>query len=241
MPKQHFQFKDFLIAQDKCAMKVTTDACLFGAWCATQINKWNGPKEIVLDIGTGTGLLSLMAVQQNDVLIHAVELDKEAATQAQQNIEVTPWRDSIAVLQGDIKDMDFLKSYDIIICNPPFYENDLQSPEDKKNIAHHSQELTLKALSNVVARHLHSDGCCFLLLPYRRHEEAINICAQEELYIQSQVIVHPSASHAATRVMLQLVYDKVEEPQTSSLCIYDEHKNYTPAFTKLLQPYYLQL
>ncbi|MDP4263910.1 MAG: methyltransferase, partial [Bacteroidota bacterium] len=137
MANNYFQFKQFIIHQDRCAMKVTTDACLFGAWAAKRIRNSGDRTLNMLDIGTGTGLLSLMIAQQCDALIDAIEIDKVAAGQAEENVTSSPWKEKIRITQGDIK--YFAKSsssrYDIVICNPPFYENELVSPSHEKNIA----------------------------------------------------------------------------------------------------------
>src|SRR5882724_8546870 len=123
MANTYFQFKQFTIHQDRCAMKVTTDACLFGAWATVGIRKLAPEAKTILDIGSGTGLLSLMIAQQCDVLIDAVEIDKAAAAQAKENSTASPWKEKIMVIEGDIRYMARypINRYDIVICNPPFY------------------------------------------------------------------------------------------------------------------------
>jgi tRNA1Val (adenine37-N6)-methyltransferase len=119
-------------------MKVTTDACLFGAWVAKEINNEKILINNYLDIGTGTGLLSLMIAQKNSsVKIDSIEIDKEAAEQALENVNASSWKERINVIHADAKDFAFTKKYDLIVSNPPFYENELKSPDEKKNMAHH--------------------------------------------------------------------------------------------------------
>ena len=157
-------------------MKVTTDACLFGAWCAREIQKSlvqlikrdvPGPgvqkKLTLLDIGTGTGLLSLMIAQKNKILIDAVEIEKEAAEQAEKNAAASPWVNQLEVFHQDI--ISFKNDqYDFIVSNPPFYENELASPQQKKNIAHHSHLLTTAQLTEQIKYKLAPNGIFFLFV-----------------------------------------------------------------------------
>jgi len=123
-------------------MKVTTDACLFGSLLPTSSR--GGGIRNVLDIGTGTGLLSLMYAQKNhNARIDAIEIDEDAYQQAKENITASPWADRIEIFRGDAKEFNFPIQYDIIISNPPFYEKELMSDDAKKNIASHNEGLLL--------------------------------------------------------------------------------------------------
>src|SRR5689334_16561633 len=153
-----FRFKQFIIQQDKTAMKVTTDSCLFGAWLTNRLGESFG--QSVLDIGTGTGLLSLMFGQKNpNAIIDAIEIDAEAAQQAKENVEQSPWGERINVTNADIRRVaDTLPAYDIVICNPPFHENQLSSDSYQKNTAHHSTELSLEDLLRIIPGRLKEEG-----------------------------------------------------------------------------------
>ena len=119
MSNNYFQFKQFTIHQDKCAMKVCTDACLFGAFVANEIQD----KTInhILDIGAGTGLLSLMLAQKSNAAIDAVEIDKSTYEQAEENISQSSWKEKITVYNSGIADFYSNYKYDLIISNPPFF------------------------------------------------------------------------------------------------------------------------
>jgi len=150
-------------------MKVTTDGCLFGSLSPT-LSEGEGVLK-VLDIGTGTGLLALMFAQKNqNAFIDAIEIDKDAFEQAAENITASPWADRINIIHADARNYSFPQQYDIIISNPPFYENELKADDKKKNVAHHSDELSLAKLLIVIKNNLSPSGTFFLLLPYKRNK-----------------------------------------------------------------------
>jgi tRNA1Val (adenine37-N6)-methyltransferase len=235
MPNHYFQFKQFTIQQDRCAMKITTDACLFGAWIARQAATGR-----VLDIGTGTGLLSLMLAQQQEVLIDAVEIDAAAAEQAAANSASSPWAGRIQVVNDDIRNWHPTQRYDTIITNPPFYETDLKSADAGRNAAHHSSHLSLADLLQAVRNNITAEGRLFLLLPYNRLAAAIDLLMQFGFYCSHQLLVRQTPAHGFFRVMLccvlQLVETTIEE-----ITITEADRTYTVTFTQLLQPYYLYL
>ncbi|MET4758482.1 tRNA1(Val) (adenine(37)-N6)-methyltransferase [Endozoicomonas sp. NE40] len=151
----YFQFKQFRVDQDQCAMKVTMDACLFGALVDVE------ESQRILDIGTGTGLLSLMAAQRSSAHIDAVELDDDAARQARQNVAQSPWSDRITVTQSAIQQFfGAPDGYDTIICNPPFFENSLKAANDKRTMARHTESLSFSDLVQATSRLLHKKWYC---------------------------------------------------------------------------------
>lgn len=251
MANSYFQFKQFTIQQDRCAMKVTTDACLFGAWVAEEVNNVRkdsfGEKLIInncLDIGTGTGLLSLMLVQKNnEVLIDAIEIDKDAADQAKENAASSPWEKRIGVVNANVTGFSFKHKYDLIISNPPFYENELISANERKNLAHHNQNLTLKELLNLIKTNLNTDGCFFLLLPYKRNEEIKKLLKNQQLHVSKILFVRQSIKHDYFRIFVKgdLKTSAPQETEFHEISIWDENQQYTAAFIELLKEYYLYL
>lgn len=244
MSNSYFQFKQFTVNQDRCAMKVTTDGCLFGAWTAGQVSDEKLEVRNTLDIGTGTGLLSLMLAQKNpETIIDAIEIDPEAAEQARANVAASPWSDRINVIHGNAKDFTFTRKYDIILSNPPFYEKELKGDDDKKNTAHHDGGLLLPELLTIIKQQLAPRGRFYLLLPYKRNEEIKELLLRHQMQISQLVLVKQSTSHSYFRILIEgtLATDEPLSTIIDELSIKDERGQYSPEFTELLKEYYLYL
>jgi len=225
-------------------MKVTTDACLFGAWVAQEVESEKLKVESAIDIGTGTGLLALMLAQKNpEMEIDAIEIDKDAAEQANINVGSSPWKEQINILQGDVKAFSFEKEFDLIISNPPFYENEIRSATDSKNVAHHSENLTLKELLEIIKNNLSKTGSFFLLFPYKRNEEIKKLLKDHELSISKILFVRQSVKHDYFRIMLKGKLSDQENMETefNEMSIWDDSQQYTDEFKQLLKDYYLHL
>lgn len=238
MPRNsYFQFKKFTVQQDRCAMKVCTDACVFGAWAGTLSAKR------ALDIGTGTGLLSLMAAQRNQTAqIDAVEIDPQAAAQARENIADSPFADRIEVHQTPIQDFDPPHRYDSILINPPFFQSDLRSPDARINQAHHAASLTFPELLTAVARLLGVGGTWHVLLPpdesttLTKMAEVLGWTKEKELTLYHTFDRKPFRVMSTFRGTLASTQTTVSE----RLAIYEaDGKTHTLAFRELLQEFYL--
>ncbi|MFL5772788.1 MAG: tRNA1(Val) (adenine(37)-N6)-methyltransferase [Flavisolibacter sp.] len=275
MANSYFQFKQFIVQQDRCAMKVTTDGCLFGAWVAERMKSFSeltpsrmlrDAKEAqgalknplrslayplradeigiafqkLLDIGTGTGLLALMVAQKNNIHIDAIEIDSLAAQQAKENFASSPWKDRINIINQDVLEFKPEHRYEVIVSNPPFYENELFGPKQEKNIAHHSGGLLLADLFKVIKRKLNDNGKFFLLLPYKRHAEIKMLLEKEELFTHEKVLVRATAKHQPTRIMVMGGKEKSENEKESVMNI-KNGEEYSGEFISLLKDYYLHL
>jgi len=236
MSNPYFQFKQFRVDQHNAAMKVTTDACLFGAWVARQAALMPHLNNC-LDIGTGTGLLSLMIAQQSPAAIDAVEIEENAFIQAKQNFANSLWRDRLRVHHTGISDFNQGNKYDLIICNPPFHENELRSPSATINLARHDQGLTFELLVKEVDRLLSSAGLFAVLLPYYRVEEFIRIASLANLYLQNKLLVKQTEKHDFFRGVL--VFGRVPSELISEEIIIKIGDQYSHEFSELLKEYYL--
>ena len=245
MANSYFQFKQFTINQDKCAMKVTTDGCLFGAFCSREsgVISQGASNRKVLDIGTGTGLLALMLAQKNNVTIDAIEIDKDAFEQASVNIAASPWADRITAIHADAKEFVSQNKYDIIISNPPFYEKELKGDDAKKNIAHHNEGLLFPELLSSIKKNLAIDGTFYLLLPYKRNDEVKQLLTADDFAIQQMTFIRQSVNHDYFRIMLagKFKTTKAAETLMDEIAIRDKQDNYSAVFVNLLKDYYLHL
>lgn len=224
-------------------MKVTTDACLFGG-SIPPAPSGGGRIYHALDIGTGTGLLSLMVAQlHSNATIDAIEIDERAAAQAKENIEASPWKERINIICADARNYPFSKKYNIIFSNPPFYEDELKSDDPVKNIARHGEALALKDILSIIENNLAHDGIFSLLLPYKRYAAIQNLFIQSTFELTSIFFVKQSPLHNYFRMIFQGRFRTGEmiETEINEITICDEKGEYTPSFAKLLQPFYLKL
>ena len=218
-------------------MKVCTDSCLFGAWVASLIERMEINPATILDIGTGTGLLSLMLAQKTDARIDAVEIEPNAFEQTTENIQASPWKNQIKIFNADIKNWNATSKYDLIISNPPFYENDLLPEDDGKKISKHSTTLNLEELIAVVKNGLNVNGMLAILLPSRSTKHFENIALKHSLFVKEKVEVKQTSSHNYFRAMQQ----KETIILKRELAIKNNAGAYSDEFKFLLKDYYLHL
>ena len=236
MSNHYFQFKQFTVHQDKCAMKVSTDACIQGAWTVVADNVKH-----VLDIGAGTGLLSLMLAQKkSSINIDAIELDADAAQQAKENIDASQWSNRISVIQADVRSYPFSSTYDLIICNPPFFNNSLLGDNADRNNVRHTLSLSYTDLFNALQQLLSADGYASILLPAAEHEIWASIVKGNGWYFEKELHIVPRKGMSHNRVVSVCTPGRVNLQQ-ETLYIYNGDNSYTQQFIDLMQPYYLKL
>jgi tRNA1Val (adenine37-N6)-methyltransferase len=217
-------------------MKVSTDACIQGAW--TPIN--DDVKKI-LDIGTGTGLLSLMLAQRNaGVEIDAIEQDGNAAEQAEANFRLSPWSDRLLCFQGDAREYQFQKKFDLIVCNPPFFTRSLLGNDDQRNQARHGLSLTQDDLINIIDDNLSGEGYGSILLPVKEHEAWEKVLAKNEYVINKQLNIIPSHGKLTNRVV-SICSRKKGEKEMQEVVIREAQQEYTHIFRDMMKGFYLNL
>ena len=157
MANDYFQFRQFTIRQNRCAMKVGTDGTLLGAWAQ------GGPT--VLDIGTGTGLIALMMAQRFPAArVIAIDIDSDAVGQARENVAASPFG-NVKVLETDVQTFEHLP-FDAIVCNPPYFEASMECPDAQRTKARHTASLSYRDLMASAWRLLADDGEFSLVIPF---------------------------------------------------------------------------
>ncbi len=217
-------------------MKVTTMACIQGAWIPDF-----SPKHI-LDIGAGTGLLSLMIAQKYPGDIDSVEIEHDAFDQLKENIALSPWNTRINCFHNDIK--NFVKhsdkKYDFIISNPPFYEKQLKSANEKINHARHEAGLTINELIDICTRLINESGKISILLPPHETKKIVEHCEGKSLFLTHQLVISDSEKKEP-RAIVTFLSRKQSATIVDKLVIKKDNGTYTLEFISLLEAYYLTL
>jgi tRNA1Val (adenine37-N6)-methyltransferase len=225
-----FQFKQFALAHGNPGLKITTEACLFGAWSA------QFPQQNTLDIGTGCGLLIGMLAQAHpNTHFTGIEIQSEVAQLAAENI--SELRNSTIQIHANSL-AEYVGQHDFIVCNPPFFINHLKNRIASKNQAMHSDTLSPPELATGIQRLLSPNGKFTVLYPpvgMKQFEQAANAIG---LYINQRCEVKHQNSHETLRWMAQGSFQDSRQ-ETEILCIKKEDESYTPEFIQLLKPYYL--
>lgn len=237
MANSFFQFKQFTIHHDKCAMKVGTDGVLLGAWATI------GESKNILDVGTGTGIIALMLAQRSHAIINAIDIDAEACLQAKENAALSPFARQIYITQADFTEYaaSCRQKQDLIVSNPPYFVNSLKCPNGKRNLARHTDTLLLADLIQGSKNLLSSTGRLALILPYERQEELAGIATENGLSIIRKTDVVPVAGSAPKRVLAELSAMQSFIYSSDTLTIEEARHQYTQEYIALTKEFYLKM
>ena len=233
MSNHTFHFKQFSICQDKTAMKAGTDGVLLGAWCEV-----NGASR-VLDIGTGTGLIALMAAQRTDVAqIIAIEIDKDAYNQAVRNVNESPFKDRITVINEDFRNYNNHHKFSHIISNPPFFTEATGSSDHKRQLARQALSLPFDILIKGVAAMLDDFGKFSVIIPWGVTLDFVRLCALHHLHLCRKTAVISREGREPIRALLTFS-NEILPLQQNSLIIRDSNGNFTMPYKHLTANFYL--
>lgn len=235
MPNPFFSFKQFTIRHDRCAMKVGTDGVLLGAW--TDIRQ----ARHILDIGTGTGLIALMLAQrQSEATVTAIDIDAEAVSQAQENIQESPWKERVTAVWQDIKRYRPQTLFDTIVSNPPYFIDSLKCPDNQRNTARHTDTLDMHALLYQVSQLLTTDGHFSIVLPFEQTDALVKTAERVGLYPSRHTAVITRPGLAPKRTLMEFARKK-EAFQTDELVIELERHIYSEEYIALTKDFYLKM
>lgn len=235
MANTFFQFKQFRIEQDKCGMKVTTDACFFGA-SIVPIQRGR-----ILDVGTGTGLLSLMMAQRTSAQIDAIEINSDAYSQAVANFRNAPWSDQLSVFHTSLQEFQPKARYDQIICNPPFFVNSFQGKSGNKNQAIHANTLSMEDLAHYVASLMDNEAEFWLMYPDQEMQQFIPIALEHGLFPQRQTTLRNTEPGPIFRQIISFGKQPRNLSLNMDVYIKEIDGSYSKAFINYLKDFYLHL
>jgi tRNA1Val (adenine37-N6)-methyltransferase len=234
-----FQFKQFAVQQDRCAMKIGTDAVILGAWCPINNHPFS-----ILDIGAGTGILSLMLAQRsNAAQIDAVEIDDEAYEQCVENFESSPWRDRLFCFHAGLD--EFLDEpedeYDLIISNPPFYSENHKTDSAQRDLARFQEAMPFEDLIEAARLLLSENGIFAVIIPFKEEEKFIELCAEVELYPINVTRVKGTPTTEVKRSLLAFKRYELSVLTADELIIETARHQYTEDYIALTKDFYLKM
>lgn len=230
-----FQFKQFVIHQEHTPMKVGTDGVLLGAWAELE------EATSILDIGTGTGLLSLMAAQRNaQARIDALEIEPAACREAAHNIQISPWAERIRLYPQALQAFFPAIGYDCILCNPPFFVDSTPAPDCGRSLARHADTLPHSELIVHADRLLTPHGKLQVILPVEEARQFITYAGRYHLFPRKITRVHPNPGKAPKRLLLQLTRQSLPPVETDLVIELSRHQ-YSKEYIALTRKFYLKM
>ena len=245
-----FKFKQFTVWHDRCAMKVGTDGVLLGAWCPVGELRSLGVQEFrsfkgfkVLDVGTGSGLIALMLAQRlPEAQISAIDIDSGAVEQAKYNFGVSPWADRLECHQQALQELEGEGLYDLIVSNPPYFQDCLKNPDSQRAMARHTDTLSYEELLKHSARLLTKEGIIALVLPIEAEQQIITLAQSLGLYPTHITHVYPKPGKAAKRLLIAFSPSPLAyrlSPIAYCLTLESETAPRSEAYIELTKEFYL--
>ncbi|MBP0905699.1 tRNA1(Val) (adenine(37)-N6)-methyltransferase [Mariniflexile gromovii] len=238
MSDKPFQFKQFTIKQDRCAMKIGTDGVLLGAWASTQHNPFS-----ILDIGAGTGIIALMLAQRcNAELIDALEMDDDAYEQCVDNFETSPWGDRLFCYHASLDEFvdEIEDQYNLIISNPPFYSEDFKSDNEQRDLARFSEALPFDHLIESASKLLSEDGVFSVIIPNKEENLFINLASNFNLFPNRILHVKGSPTSDIKRSLMEFSF-RESDIKKETLIIETGRHEYTQDYINLTKDFYLKM
>ena len=239
MSKIMFQFKQFSVEQDRCAMKIGTDGVLLGAWTPIENNPYS-----ILDIGTGTGIIALMLAQRSTAeQIDAVEIDEDAYEQATDNFENSPWSDRLFCFHAGLD--EFVEEpedeYDLIVSNPPFYSEDYKSSNEQRDLARFQDAMPFEYLIEAAALLLSENGIFSVIIPFKEEEKFLALAKDYELFPLKIIRVKGTPTSEVKRSLLAFSHNEISNFPIDELIIETARHIYTNEYIELTKDFYVKM
>lgn len=230
----HFDFKHFRVCHERCTMKVGTDGVLLGAWAEVK------EARRILDIGTGSGLIALMAAQRSSAEVVGVELHVPSVEQARENVAASPFAGRVEIVQADIRGFAPAIPFDCILSNPPFYEEDLLPPDPARAGARHTHGLPFEQLISQAHRLLVPNGLFQVIIPTPARTRFVGLCALHgfSLLLATEVVTSPRKQ--PKRILLRFVRNLAPtQPVTNRLILTGSDGKRSAEYAALTRDFYL--
>ena len=232
MSNEYFRFKQFCIHHDRCAMKVGTDGVLLGAWGCVEGKR-------ILDIGTGTGVIALMAAQRNpEAEVLGIDVDEAAVLQARENIAESPFNSRVECLLQNVLTFESEATFDAILCNPPFFTEDTLPDDKGRALARNSKSLPFPQLIRKVASLLSENGKFSVIIPNDSAQEFVGLCLLENLHLERRCIVRTKANKPPRRAMLTFSRN-ASITEDKEMCLLADNGTRSEAYKTLTNDFYL--
>lgn len=236
-----FRFKKFSVVNHSSAMKVNTDGVLLGALMTITPDDHR-----LLDVGTGTGTIALMAAQRcsetcSDITIHAIDIDEPSAAEAAENFRTSPWTDVLTSFNTSLADfaVETSSEYDLIFSNPPYFESSLQAPEQRRNAARHtSTGMSYREIIEFSAERLSDQGRMALVLPAETENDLCRYARMNGLHLLKITRIRTVPRKTPTRIVAEFSRIRVDDPTELMLTIQDKNA-YTQEYLDLMKDFYL--
>ena len=236
MANDFFQFKQFTIRQERCAMKVGTDGTLLGAWASAPEKPCR-----ILDIGTGTGLIALMMAQRfHESHVTGIDIDADAVNQAKENVQASPFADRVTIRQADVNIIDDTEKFYSIVCNPPFFDNSLTCPDEQRTGARHTVSLSYQQLTEAAYRLLENEGRFSVIIPsdYRSRMESEALL--RGFFISRVCSIQTTPSKPPKRYMIEFSKHPVNKMYTEIGILNISPQERSPWYQQLTKDFYIK-
>ncbi|MGO4772788.1 tRNA1(Val) (adenine(37)-N6)-methyltransferase [Flavobacterium sp. W22_SRS_FK3] len=234
-----FQFKQFAVNQDRCAMKVGTDGVLLGAWAPVNHNPFS-----ILDIGAGTGIIALMLAQRTHAeQIDALEIDEDAYEQAVENFENSPWSDRLFCFHAGLDEFidEPEDEYDLIVSNPPFYSEDYKTESEQRDLARFQDAMPFEELVEAADLLLSENGIFAVIIPFKEEKKFIALAKESELYPTKITRVKGNPTSGIKRSLLAFSRHENSDIEIDELIIEIDRHIYTSEYIALTKDFYLKM